>query len=376
MSSQGFPSVHSALVCTSRDKPLTVEKRPIPQSTPGSAVARIAGVGIVSYAREVYDGTRPYTFPTPVTIGTSAIGRIASIGPDATLLKPGQLVYIDGTVRSRDNPQDVFLSGVHDGYSEGSKSLMAGEWRDGTCAEYAKVPLENVTVLNEKHLLGPKSEGGLGYTVEQLVYFSRILVPFGGLRDVGLRAGETVIISPATGPFGSAAVIVALALGARVIAMGRNRSILNSLASKNPGRVYVVPITGDADADTAALSAFGSIDVFFDISPPQAIGSTHFRSAICALRHGGRVSLMGGMRGDVAIPHSVVMHRNLTLKGCWMYPREAIGDLLGMIEGGILNLEDAVESKDIKTFGLEEWSEAFDYAKEHTRLGEMTVITP
>jgi hypothetical protein len=32
------------------------------------------------------------------------------------------------------------------------------------------------------------------------------------------------------------------------------------------------------------------------------------KSAIMALRHGGRVSLMGGIHGDVAIPHSRVMH--------------------------------------------------------------------
>lgn len=38
--------------------------------------------------------------------------------------------------------------------------------------------------------------------------------------------------------------------------------------------------------------------------------------------HGGKVSLMGGIRDDVPIPHSVVMHSDLTLKGKWIFERK------------------------------------------------------
>lgn len=61
---------------------------------------------------------------------------------------------------------------------------MRGEWRDSTYAEYAKVPLENCTALDEKRLLGPVEDGGLGYSEEALAYISSLLVPFGGLRYV------------------------------------------------------------------------------------------------------------------------------------------------------------------------------------------------
>lgn len=57
-------------------------------------------------------------------------------------------------MRGRDDPTCAFLMGIHEGYSEGSRTLMRGEWRDATFAEYAKLPLENCHVLDEGCCLG------------------------------------------------------------------------------------------------------------------------------------------------------------------------------------------------------------------------------
>lgn len=50
-----------------------------------------------------------------------------------------------------------------------------------------------------------------------------LLVPLGGLLKADLQAGETLLVSGATGNFGSAAVAIAIALGARVIAPAGTR---------------------------------------------------------------------------------------------------------------------------------------------------------
>jgi len=157
-------------------------------------------------------------------------------------------------------------------------------------------------------LLAKPEDGGLGYAVEDLAQIPRPLVPFGGLRDIDVKVGETVIVSPATGAFGGAAVQVAVAMGARVIAMGRDSAKLSSLKEKfGNSQVETVTMTGDPETDTAALRAFGQADAFFDISPPAAAGLTHIKSGILALRHSGPVSLMGGIRDDVGIPHVRIM---------------------------------------------------------------------
>lgn len=155
---------------------------------------------------------------------------------------------------------------------------MRGEWKDSTYAEYAKVPLETCEVLDEGKLCGR-----MGYEIADLAYISALLVPYGGLRDIDLKAGETVIVSPATGAFGGAAVLVALAMGARVIAMGRNVEALKKI-KKRCERVEIVPITGDVLKDSEALKSFGAVDAFFDISPPEAGKSTHIKSGILALK--------------------------------------------------------------------------------------------
>ena len=66
----------------------------------------------------------------------------------------------------------------------------------------------------------------MAYGIGDLAVIFRLMVSCGGLRDTDVKAGETVIVSPATGGFGGAALFVALAMGARVIAMGRNMAAL------------------------------------------------------------------------------------------------------------------------------------------------------
>ncbi|MCJ1315726.1 hypothetical protein MMC15_001046 [Xylographa vitiligo] len=370
-----LPETHRALVLTSTTEPPTVQTIATPQPGPGSAIVKVVVANVISYSRDIYNGKRKYAFPTPLVIGCSAVGRIAAVGPDATSLTLGQLVLVDTTLRGRDDPTSVCLSGVHEGFTDGSRRLMRGEWRDSTYAEYVKVPLENCIALDEKRLLGKVQDGGLDYEVADLTYLSSLMVPYGGLRRIDLQAGETVIVAPATGAFGGAAVHVATAMGARVIAMGRNKEALAKVAASFE-RVEAVPITGDVLVDLQALQEIGAIDAYFDISPPEAAGSTHLKSGILALRPGGRVSLMGGIVGDVAIPHSAVMHRNLTLKGCWMYTREDTGAMVKLVERGVLKLGKAAEVKVVGQFGLGEWEKAFDTAAENAGVGLQTLIVP
>lgn len=374
-----LPKTMKALVLESTSEPPTVETVSTPQPAIGSAVVRILVANIISYMRDIYDGTRPYHFAMPLIPGTSAFARVAAVGPDATKLQPGDLVFVDCTIRSRDEPADTFLAGISDGFTAGSKKLMREVYRDWTYAEYCRAPLESLTVVDEKRLTGSPSAGGLGYRIQDLAYISALLVPYGGLRDIELRPGQTVIVAPATGAFGGAAVLVALAMGARVIAFGRNTAALASLQKKvpYPDRVSTVPITGDMQADCAALKQQASqIDAYFDIGPPSAHASTHIKSAILALRHGARISLMGGYQEDVALPHWAIMRKNMRVYGKWMYSRSEREDLFKLVEGGVLKLGEAGGSSVVREYALEQWKEAWDAAAEHAGTGQQVLIKP
>lgn len=373
MSTSSVPPTHKALVQDAPAQPPVVKTLPTPKPTPGSAIIKVLYAPIISYMRDVYNGKRPYKYATPLVIGTSVIGRVAATGDDAVLVKDGDLVYFDCTIHGRDDPGAIFLMGLSEGGTDGSRKLMHGEWRDATYAEYAKVPLENVYMFDERKLCGSPSDGGLGYAPEQLVWLLRALVPYGGMRSIGLQAGETIIVAPATGGFGSAAVIVASAMGARVIAMGRNAQALENLKTLAP-KVETVQMTGDLESEMAALKKFGKIDAFFDISPAQAQQSTHLKAAIMSLRHEGRVSLMGGFTDEVAIPHRFIMRYDITLKGKWMYSRADNIAFLDLLTNGNIDLHKFVKVQG--TYKLEDWEEAFEAAANADRLGSMVMFTP
>lgn len=151
---------YRALVLESTSEPLAITTRTIPTALPGTAIVKVLGTYVLSYLSDVFDGTLPYTITLPMIPGANCVGRIHSVGKDATSLTEGQLVLCDITVRARDAPELSILMGLHGG---GAPSLMEGEWRDGSFAEYAKFPLENVFALNEERLFGK-----LGYKIEDL----------------------------------------------------------------------------------------------------------------------------------------------------------------------------------------------------------------
>lgn len=381
---QPSPSTYRALVLDSPAEPLTIQSRPLSSSSPpphGTALLRVLATPVLSYANQVFQQGNPrnYPYPMPLVPGpSSCIARVAAVPPDAVRLRPGDLVWVDGTVIARDDDEAVALQGLFNGFSDASRALMRVEaFRDGSMAEYMTAPLENLCVLNEEVLLRSNEKGGLGYDVSELAFLAWPLVPYGGLRHVGLRVGETVIVAPATGPFGGVAVLVALAMGAgRVVAMGRNADALQALRKGREDRVEIVQITGDVDKDAGELIRAGRrpADVYFDISPPQAAGSTHLASAFRALKRGARVSLMGGIMADVALPHAIIMHKDITIKGKWMYPKEAIPELVRMVEAGILKLGSAAGIK-AERYSLEDWEAAFK-AAESSHLGRYVVLNP
>jgi threonine dehydrogenase-like Zn-dependent dehydrogenase len=348
-----LPTEYRALVLDKVGGDFHGKTLPMPKPVHGSVIIRVLAAEVLSYHREIYGGQRAYDFPLPLVGGCSAIGRVVAVGPDATLLQPGQLVYGDCVIHGRDDHSSSFFSAIHEGGTDGSRKLMRNVWRDGTFAEYASLPLENCIPLDEKRLCQD-----LGYTFQDLVYISWLLVAFGGLRDIKLAPGETVIVFPATGAFGGAGVQVAIAMGARVIAMGRNEKELARLKSHvlsgTPGAgIETVKLTSDEETDTAALRAFGPIDAVLDFTPPAAAHSKHLRSAIRSLRNGGRVSEMGFIGQDVlnSTVSWEIVSRNITLQGKLMYEREDILLFVKMMERGLFPKGEAFVVP--RAFGLD-----------------------
>ncbi|KAM0163054.1 hypothetical protein ACHAQE_002605 [Botrytis cinerea] len=376
MSSTDFPLPASmrALHAEAQGQPLTVKTVATPQPGPGSLVVKVLAVSIEPDIQELIDGKIPYLYtPTPFTPCGRAVGRVAAIGPDTTTLSIGQLVTIEPFVRGRDNSDVKALWGLGVFGEDPKAKKLIEFWRDGSLAEYVKTPLENVYALNEKRLLGSPAEGGLGYSLGDLSLLARYLVPYGGFRGIDLKAGETVIVAPATGLFSSAAVELASAMGARVIAVGRNLSKLQKLAAANE-RVEIVQTSGNFEEDLAKTKALGPIDAYMDLSPTEANGSSYIRACLMSLRDYGRASLMGVTTNDIDIPYMIAVMNNLTIRGQYMYEREDVKGLIKLVESGLLKLGKVGGMEIVGEFSIEQWDEGIKAVAQNSEPGKMAVM--
>jgi alcohol dehydrogenase len=241
-------------------------------------------------------------------------------------------------------------------------------FRHGSFAQRMRVPTENVKRIGTIDEADAASWCALG----------TLLVPYGGFLAAKLQAGETVLVSGATGNFGSSAVAVALAMGARcVIAPGRNGAVLNDLARRFGDRLRTVKLSGNEDDDRERMkqAAPGPIDCVLDLLPPSA-PTTAVRAAAMAVRPYGRVVLMGGvgMAGGpgLDLPYPWIMRNCVTLRGAWMYPPDAAVRLVALIRSGLLKLDHFAAA----TFDLDHVNEAVAYAAANAGPFRMTVIRP
>jgi len=355
-----------AATLTALGHPLTVADVPDPRAGGGEVLVEVLAASVPPYAHEVFSGERRYPIELPIIPGVGGVGRVVAAGPDATKLAVGDLVWCDATVRARDDAltPDIALQGWSSRGEGGAQ--LARHLHDGSFAELMRVPTENAHPL-------PATADPARWSA-----LTAHTIAYGGLLAGGLEAGETLLVSGATGNLGSTAVAVALATGAgRVVAPGRNRAALDLLADRFGTRVSPVELTGDEHTDRAAMTAAagGPIDVVLDLLPPSAPSSAA-RAAAMTVREHGRVVLMGGVGmlggADLALPYPWIMRNSVTVRGQWMYPRAANAGLVRLIASGVLDLG----AEHVTCFTLDQVNEALTHAAAHPGPFDRTVLIP
>ena len=349
-------------------KPLNITEVPDPRIGTGEVLVDVLATCVVPYAGEIFSGARQYLLEPPVISGVGAIGRVVSVGPDATRLRVGELVWCDSTVRSRDDAfaPDITLQGWSSAGEGGLR--LSRHFHDGSFAQQMAVPTENAIPLGDIDIAD----------IPRWTAISVLLVPYGGLLAAALQAGETLLISGATGNFGSAGVAVGLAMGAAtVVCPGRNQAVLADLKARFGERVRTVTLTGDPETDRAAMvaAAPNPIDVVLDLLPPNAPAAT-VRAAAMTVRPNGRVVLMGGVGtqggDDLRLPYPWLMRNCVTVRGQFMHPRTANQQMVQLIRSGLVDLSH----ERITTFTLEAANEAVEYAAAHSGPFDRTVLLP
>jgi alcohol dehydrogenase len=319
----------------------------------------------MSYLKAYVEGKLPMYNPPKgaFTPGTNGVGVVHAIGRDVWHLKAVQRVVLSPHFVAAENVEDPaqILIGLT-ALTPGAEEVQA-DWRDGTLAEYALMPKAAVT----------PAEGLSHIDSAHLAVLMRYIVPFGGLLRGRLAAGETLIVTGATGAYGSAAVLLAIAMGAgRVVAAGRNAVALEAVARAGGARVVPVVLTGDIQADASALraAANGGAQMAFDMVG-QARDPNATLAALRSLRRGGRLVLMGSMSTSIPLPYAELMANNWEILGQFMYPVDAYRRLLDLVRTGLLD----VRSIRPRLFPLTALPEAMEAAATAGSL-ECVVVQP
>lgn len=371
-----LPTSMKALVVRARGD-AGIDTVPVPRPGPGSITIRVLHAFINKQANNFVTGNAapgglPLELPYPLIPGGHGIGRVAAAGPDTTvpgLLQPGQLVMFEPFVRARDDQEVAIMTGAFAGIDERTQKFTRDNWRNGAWAEYTRQPLENTYVLDEGRLIDQ-----LGLGAEDLDVLGPLSVLYGGLRKIDVKAGETIVVTPATGFYSAGTIAIARAMGASVIAVSRDEKKLAEMETVYPGlKTVCVSKTQDV---TAAIVAHGRIDAVVDVSPPEAVGSEHLGQAIQALPRYGRVCLMGGRQDTVLqIPYRAAVFKDLTIRGSWMYEREHVLGLVKMVESGALKLGKQGGYEVIGSYPLDQYKEAMVKAGECSAT-QTVVISP
>ena len=239
-------------------------------------------------------------FVFPRVQGADACGRIVAVGAGVAASRIGERVLVDPVLR----PPGGELAGVQ----------YLGADRDGAFAEYLVVPASNAhrieTALSDAEL----ASFPCAYSAAENM-----------LERAGVTAGETVLVTGASGGVGAAAVQLAGQRGARVIAQTTRDKAAEVRAL---GAQQVV----ERGADLLAQLGRETVDVVVDV-----VGGAAFPTLLEVLRRGGRYAVAGAIAGPIATLDLRTLYlKDLRLLGCTVTPAGVFVRLVQLIENGQL----------------------------------------
>lgn len=241
---------------------------------------RVAACGICYHDVAVVDGTLRRGIKPDLILGHEVSGVVFEVGDGITSVKPGDRVVAALTAFcgecTRCNAGNEYRCLYGRGF---------GHALDGGFAQYMSVPQSAVIPVPESL---------------DLVQASLLACPIGvavsAIEDAArLRSGETVLVVGAGGGLGAHLAQVAVALGARVLAVTTSPDKLGDLEAL-PG---VETILADSELDFSEIVLALTEDRGAD-TVLNPVGSALFGSCVASMAQFGRMVVLGEIAGRAA----------------------------------------------------------------------------
>ena len=342
---------------------LDVKDLPVPVHGPNEALVQVAACGFCHHDLLVMSGALRRGVKEDVVLGHEIAGTVVELGAAVTSLAAGDRVVSLLTSACGECPrcqrgrEHRCLAGEGIGHS-----------RDGGFAEFVKIsefsliPIAETLSFDQAALLACP----LGVVVQ-------------GITEVAkLASGETVVVTGAGGGLGVHAVQVAVALGARVLAVTSSpakASVLEELGADavlETGPQIRVPGSGYQDNAEPALEFSELVlgltdeqgaDVIID-----TVGSPLFQSSLSSLAAYGRWVLLGEVAGEpVRLNPAELIFRDARIMGSSGTSRAAVQQAAGLVAQGLLR--PVVQ----EVLPLEQAAVAFDLMSDRKILGRVVL---
>lgn len=337
-----------AVVLTRFGGPEVLEVRdvPAPEPGPGEVVVDVAAVSInntdVWTRSGAYGADEPAGWLGPIDFpriqGADVCGRVARVGDGVAENLVGQRVLLDPVVRYSDGPEPLVEE-------------VLGSEVDGGYAQQVLVRADRVHDVT-----------GSSLTDEQLACLPISYgTATGMLERAGLRSGETVLVTGASGGVGLALVGLASARGARVIALSSGEK---ADAVRAAGADAVVDrARDDIGAQVADLVPDG-LDVVADV-----VGGGLVATVMPHVRAGGRWVVAGAVAGPIIeLDLRRLYLRSISLLGSTMHTPEQFGVLVAAANAA--RFEPVVAG----TFPLDEVRAAHEAFERREHVGKLVLL--
>lgn len=313
-------------------------ERPTPRPT--DVLIKVKACGIIPNMKNVmqhYAEWFPFLPlpPLPAIYGLDAAGEVVEVGSHVHAIKPGDRVYVNPGVscgschacrRGEPINCDAYTFLGYFGFGERSKQVFQ-DYPFAGFAEYMTAPASSLVKLPDS------------ISWEAGARFGYLGTAYSALRKAGTCAGQSVLISGATGTLGLGAVLLALAMGAtKVFGMARNRELLERVRQLDPKRVHVLSVGDEPIGDWVRSHTEGlGADIFIDAVGPGAPHSTSL-AGLDSLRRGGRMVDIGGMSEPLPLEMFRLMCFQISVIGSLWFDVAEGQDMAEMAAAGTLDL--------------------------------------
>lgn len=308
-----LPDQMSGVVLTGHGGPEMLQWRDdlaVPTPAKGDVIIRVGAAGVNNTdintrvgwyskgdgdAEDASWGGTP--LPFPLIQGIDVCGRIVAVGEGVDAARIGERVLVEPCLREADGRRL-------------ETPWFLGSECNGGFAQYTRVAARHAYPIRSELSDGELASFPCSYSTAENM-----------LTRANLCAGETVLVTGASGGVGSAAVQLARARGATVIAVTSpaKAPLLADLGAEK---------TLKRDDDLVAALRRNSVDVVVDL-----VAGPSWPSLLEVLRPGGRYAVAGAVAGPmVELDIRTLYLKDLSFFGCTVLEPDVFGNLVGRIE--------------------------------------------